>query len=66
MRYQSLVSFFTERSKCSISLTFSVKITLAAPKIMYLDTYTIFFNELVYGRTVKGDNQHAEVTGTTA
>ena len=31
-----------------------VKIALAAPIIMYLDTYTIFFSALSYGHSVKG------------
>ena len=31
----------------------SVKIALAALKLMYLDTYRIFFNALSYGHSVK-------------
>ena len=57
--------FFEERSKFSTSLTFfGIKIALASPKIMYLDTYQNKFNALTYNRSVKVINQHAEVTGT--
>ena len=42
----------------------SVKISLDAPKIMFLDTYEIFFNALLYGRSVKGNNQDPEITST--
>ena len=44
----------------------SVKIALAALKLMYLDTYNIFFNALSYGRSVKGNNQDPERMGTIA
>ena len=44
----------------------SVKIALAAPKIMYIDTYRIFFNALSYASSVKGNNQDAEITSTIA
>ena len=43
---------------------FSVKNPLAAPKIMYLDTYNIFFNELTYARSVNGNNKNEEGTVT--
>ena len=65
MRHQYIVSFFAERSKCSTSLTFfSFKIALAALKLIYLDTYKIFFNTLTHGHSIKGDNQDSERTGT--
>ena len=65
MRYQHLIYFFEERLKRSTSLPFfSVKFALAAPKIMYLDTYIIFFNALSNGLSVKGNNQDSEITGT--
>ena len=44
----------------------SEKIALAAPKIMYLGTYRIFYNALSYARSVKGNDQDAEGTGTIA
>ena len=36
----------------------SVKISLAAPKIRYLDTYGIFLNTLSYRNSVKGKNKY--------
>ena len=42
----------------------SVKIALAALKLMYLDTYKIFSNALPYERSVKGNNQDSERRGT--
>ena len=44
----------------------SVKIALAAPKIMHLDTYRIFFNALSNGHSVKGNNQDSDRTDKTA
>ena len=35
---------------------FSVKIVLAALKLMYLDTYN-FFNGILYGHSKKGKNK---------
>ena len=68
MEYQHLISFFTERPKHQTSLTFFriVKIALAAPKVFYFDTYTIFFNALSYGRSVEGKNKDSEIMGTIA
>ena len=43
----------------------SVKISLDAPKIMFLDTYQICFNALLYAHSVRGNKQDAEGTGTT-
>ena len=42
----------------------SVKIALSGLKIMYFDTYKIFLNTLSYERSVKGNNQDSERTGT--
>ena len=67
MRHQHIFSFFLERSKRLISLTVSiVKIALAAPRIMYLDTYNTFFYAVSYRRLVKSKNQDSEITGTIA
>ena len=67
MRHQQLVSFLRSVRNVLTSLTFfSVKIALAAPKIIYLVTYEIFFNELAYANLVKGVDQHAERTDTIA
>ena len=37
---------------------FSTKIALDSPKIMYLVTYKIFYNALMYARSVKVNNQN--------
>ena len=67
MRHQRLVSFFEDRSKGLTLLTFfSIKIALAAPKMMCLDTYRIFIDALLYRHSVKGNNQDPEITGTIA
>ena len=45
----------------------SLKIALAALKILYLDTYRIFFNALSFFlRSVKGKNKYSERTGIIA
>ena len=65
MRHEHLVSFFAEHSKClTLPKCLSVKISLAAPKILYLDTYRTFFNALSYTHSVKGVNQYSGRTGT--
>ena len=49
-----------------ITKFFSVKIALAALKVVYLAPYRIFFNSLLYGRPVERKNQDPERTGTIA
>ena len=44
----------------------SIRTDLAAPKIMYIDTYRIFFIDLSYGYSVKGKNQDSEKMVTIA
>ena len=61
MIHQCLVYIFVKRSKHSTSLTFlSVKMALAAPKIMCPGIYTIFTNEITYTHSVKGNDKHAK------
>ena len=48
------------------NICFSIKIALAAPKIIYLDTYKIYFNALYYGHSIKGNNKYSERTGKIA
>ena len=43
---------------------FIIKIALAAHKLMYLDTYIIYFNALSYGHLVKGNSKYSERTST--
>ena len=43
---------------------FEHEIALAVLKLMDLDTYEIFFNALLYGRSVEGNNQDPEITST--
>ena len=68
MRHQCLISFFGGASKTfDIANIFSsVKIALAAPKNMNLDTYRIFFNALSYRHSVKSKNRDSERMGTIA
>ena len=67
MRHQRLISFF-----CGVSETFvianyfsRVKLSLATPKTMYLDTFK-FSNALSYAHSVKGYNRDVERTSTIA
>ena len=66
MKHQHLVSFFAEHPKRSTSLAFlSIKIALAAPKIIYLENFKkISF--LSYGHSIKGINQGSKITVTNA
>ena len=66
MRHQCLVYFFCRASETFniANIFFSVKISLTAPKIMYLDTYKIFFNALLCRHLVKYKNKDSERTGT--
>ena len=67
MIHQHLIYFFVQRLKRLASqIFFERKIVLAAAKIIYIDTYTIFFNALSYGHSVKGNNQDLERTGPIA
>ena len=57
MRYQHLVSFSLEHLT---SLTFfDYKIDVAAPKLMFLDTYLIIYIEISNAHSVKDNDQHA-------
>ena len=57
------IFFYGAFETFDIAHFFCVKIALAS-KIMYLDAYTIFFYTLSYARSVNGNNQDAEGTGT--
>ena len=54
----SILFFHRAFEKFNIANSFCVKIALAAPNIMHLDTYE-FFNKLAYAHSVKGNNQHS-------
>ena len=46
-----------------ISNFFCINFALAAPEIMYIDTYNIFYSAISCGYSVKGCNQDSERTG---